>query len=206
MARKVRDYRAEREKRIARGIALGLTRSQASGHPKKGEISASLFFKRKKYTTEQKYHEVIRIVREGKTLTSARKEIGLSREAFIRQNEKFRSFTKEEMGRYLVKPGHFSFIDASGRLHERVPFAGKNVAIMREYEDAYEAAVMTGKSAPLKQFRKEILGDHKLADADGNRVTLATDINTIKKALKTADAERAASFAEGLYEPSEVMG
>lgn len=40
MAKK-RDYKAEYARRIAHGISRGLTRSQAAGHPKKGETKAS---------------------------------------------------------------------------------------------------------------------------------------------------------------------
>lgn len=38
---KQRDYRAEYQRRIQSGMARGLTRSQAAGHPKPGEVSAS---------------------------------------------------------------------------------------------------------------------------------------------------------------------
>lgn len=38
---KQRDYRAEYQRRIQSGMARGLTRSQAAGHPKSGEVSAS---------------------------------------------------------------------------------------------------------------------------------------------------------------------
>lgn len=40
MAKK-RDYKAEYQRRIQSGLARGLTRSQAAGHPKSGEPSAS---------------------------------------------------------------------------------------------------------------------------------------------------------------------
>lgn len=38
---KPRDYKAEYRRRIEKGLARGLTRSQASGHPKEGELPAS---------------------------------------------------------------------------------------------------------------------------------------------------------------------
>lgn len=40
---KPRDYKAEYQRRIAKGMARGMTRSQAAGHPKEGELPASLF-------------------------------------------------------------------------------------------------------------------------------------------------------------------
>jgi hypothetical protein len=41
MSRRPRDYRAEYAQRIARGLAQGLTRSQARGHPRVGETHVS---------------------------------------------------------------------------------------------------------------------------------------------------------------------
>lgn len=38
MARRHRDYRAEYERRIQRGLARGFSRSQARGHPRRQEL------------------------------------------------------------------------------------------------------------------------------------------------------------------------
>ena len=201
MARRVRDYTKEYADRIARGRKGGLSPSQARGHPRKGEFSASVIRKRSTYSTEQKYDEVIRLVRGGKSVTAARQDMALSQTSFARLNAKFHSLERDKSGRYQLKLSHFSFIDAAGQLRERVPFAGSNAVIMHDYGDAYEQALMSNSSAPLKRFRKTVV-----SDANGRKHLLATDLNGIKKALKTMNADRRASFAEGLYDPAEVLG
>jgi hypothetical protein len=200
MSRNLRDHAAEYARRIARGHAFGLSRSQARGHPKMGELKASTIRKRRTYTPKQKYDEVVRLVHSGKSVTAARKELGFSHKAFTRLNKEFRSLKTDAHRRYRLKLGYFNFIDASGQLQEKVPFAGSSVVVMRDYEDAYDAAMMSSSSTPLKPFRNVVV-----VDADGRKHRLATDINVIKKTLKTMKADRAASFAEGLYDPSEVL-
>ena len=200
MARKIRDYEKEYADRIARGRKAGLSRRQARGHPGKGELSTSTIRKRRTYKPEQKYNEVIRLVRTGKSVTAARKEMGLSHKSFTRLNKEFHSLKKDESGHYQLKVGYFSFIDASGQLQERLPFAGSNVVVMHDYGDAYDQALTSNSSAPLRPFRKTIV-----IDANGRKHQLATDLNVIKKALKAMSADRRASFAEGLYDPAEVL-
>ena len=51
--RKKRNYKAEYQRRIARGKAQGLSKSQSRGHPRKGEKAASSLFERVKQKTRE---------------------------------------------------------------------------------------------------------------------------------------------------------
>jgi hypothetical protein len=75
MARK-RDYKAEYARRIARGKALGLSRSQARGHPRKGEPSASSA--KSKPKSDAKIEAAIRDMRSGASMTNAAKAQSIS--------------------------------------------------------------------------------------------------------------------------------
>lgn len=57
MARKQRDYKAERERRNARAAERGLSRSQARGHPRKGEVPVWRAFPRPRAPERRKVIE-----------------------------------------------------------------------------------------------------------------------------------------------------
>ena len=69
MARAKRDYAAEFQRRIAHGLAKGLSRSQARGHPRAGERHASAKTAERK--PDRKLLEGLKALRETGSLTKA---------------------------------------------------------------------------------------------------------------------------------------
>lgn len=97
---KLRDYKAEYERRIAKGISRGLSRSQARGHPRSTEIHINLRLQTPQY---DKHLEMgLKELRLGKSLTKSAKSIGVSRERlshYLAQN----AVIEKHNGRWRVK-------------------------------------------------------------------------------------------------------
>src|SRR5215208_2791429 len=90
-------------RRIERGMARGLSRSQARGHPKAGEAPAS---RRGAYRSEQKLLKGIRLVdRPGYTFQRAAREAGVSTER-LRRYAHETGYAQKESGRWKVPERH----------------------------------------------------------------------------------------------------
>ena len=82
MAQRKRDYSKEYSNRIARGIRLSLTRSQARGHPGPGQALASQPLEPARFSRQLEVG--FKAIREGKPLAAAAKEIHVSPERLRR--------------------------------------------------------------------------------------------------------------------------
>ena len=90
-------------RRIERGMARGLSRSQARGHPRVGEASAS---RRGVYKSEQKLLQGIRLLdRSGYTFDRAAREAGVSTER-LRRYAHETGYAQKERGRWRVPERH----------------------------------------------------------------------------------------------------
>ena len=86
MIRKLRDYRAEYQRRIARGQAKGLTRAQARGHPKAAEIGSNTVGTEAR---SDRLEKALKLMKDGISQKKAAQTLHISTErlrAFIRTN------------------------------------------------------------------------------------------------------------------------
>lgn len=125
MARQ-RDYKAEYARRIARGKARGLTRSQARGHPKAKERFASGKSATPKSTEE--LEAALSDLRAGNSLKQSAKDAGVS-------EERFRRFVKgNELASY--GSGSWSFTDNRPRQVPMIKGSSQTAIIVPDFDTA----------------------------------------------------------------------
>jgi hypothetical protein len=140
MAKRKRDYAKEYRARIARGRAKGLSRSQSRGHRKAGEASASTRRATRKLE-DHRLQEALRLIRQGRSIGAAAKEIGTSAENL--QNQLIESGAVEKRGRrwrVSEKLPRDTMIFSGGRVHHirvgnysAASLVGKYMAAVRRF-------------------------------------------------------------------------
>lgn len=197
-------WRLSEERRLKLQDELGIpvSNAQLRGHPRKGEPSISRLRKRKTFTPEEKYNEVVRLVRRNMSATAARQEIGLSRRDLTTLNAKYGHLKREGHGRYKTDAELFTLVDSEGKRRENIPFVGENARLIREYKIAVKKASSGSTEAIRKQGREELknLRKMKIVDASGRQIKPTTNLKKIRKAEKSMSAEQRARYSEKFYE------
>ncbi len=110
MSKRVRDYKAEYARRIARGLEQGLSRSQARGHPRPLEPTkqttaragkAGQAVKPAKF--DRRLEDGFRALRDGQTLTASAKSVRVSPER-LRRYVAETGMAKREGQRWIIGP------------------------------------------------------------------------------------------------------
>jgi hypothetical protein len=101
MAKAKRDYRAEYQRRIARGAAKGISRSQARGHPKPTEAAVSIKHPPKPIESDR-LQLAFKVLRQQKSLTAAARAAKVSPER-LRHFATKRDIFKKKGRRWSVR-------------------------------------------------------------------------------------------------------
>src|SRR5262245_30044299 len=98
MARQ-RDYRAEYARRVARSAERGLSRSQARGHARVGEVPVSAKAATPRY--DRRLEEGLKALRAGKTLNAAARSVRVAKDRlrrYVAQNV----VAEKQRGRWVI--------------------------------------------------------------------------------------------------------
>ena len=163
-------------RRVERGMARGLSRSQARGHPKTGELPAS---GRKVYRNEQKLLKGIRLVdRPGYTFQIAAREAGVSTER-LRTYAHETGYAEKEQGRWRVPERHRGTvlfpIFSEGQLKKVKLSDADQKAKLGLYMQRVRFALETNRPDLLSEFA----GDY-VTDDSGGRHYFETDFRVIR--------------------------
>lgn len=96
--KKKRNYRAEYQSRVERGVAKGLSRSQARGHPKAKEKNV----KSPRPISEDAFQISLKALRSGRTLADAAKEIRVAPER-LRNQALARGIIRQQGRQWVVR-------------------------------------------------------------------------------------------------------
>lgn len=99
ITKRKRDYRAEYKRRIERGLAKGLTRAQASGHPRAGEKP----IRQPQPIEDHSLQISLKAIRKGMTLAEAAREAGVSAQR-LRNEAASKGLIQKKGNRWQIKP------------------------------------------------------------------------------------------------------
>ncbi|MGI8474948.1 MAG: hypothetical protein ACR2OO_01025 [Thermomicrobiales bacterium] len=144
-----RDYQAEYQRRIARGLASGPSRSQARGHPRSGEAPVSRRTSTPAY--DPRLEAGIKLMRAGTPLIRAAPTIGVSRER-LRRYAIQTGVVEKQRGRWAVIRDNrvrVMPIFSAGRTltvtiasYEQAALAGRYMAAVRTFRDSNDPSYL----------------------------------------------------------------
>ncbi|MDB5595658.1 MAG: hypothetical protein JWM36_2619 [Hyphomicrobiales bacterium] len=95
---RTRDYTKEYQARIARGLAVGKSRSQARGHAKAGDTRSEV---RAPFDKDDPLERALKLIKKGATQKQAAKEVRVSAER-VRRYQKQNTISRREGRRWII--------------------------------------------------------------------------------------------------------
>jgi hypothetical protein len=172
--KRIRDYRAEYARRIARGRAKGLSRSQARGHPAANEKHISR--KRKPAPLDDhRLQAALRSLRQEKSLSATAREIGVSPER-LRHHLASANLAKKRGRRWKVRDDlpRRLLIYSEGRAKAITVANRKAAALVGLYMSSVQTALRTGDRGWISLF-----DGSSMTDSAGVRHPFETNMNTL---------------------------
>jgi hypothetical protein len=166
-----RDYAAEYRRRITRGLAKGVSRSQARGHPRASERYLSP--RRPGY---QKLEAGVAALRKTKSLSAAARQAKVAPERLRRYLREL-DFVEKQRGRWVVGPDprlRVVLIYSDGKKQRIVVQGYEPAALTGSYWNAVGDFLRTNDPAHLAPF----VGV-QIRDANGKPYTLETRPNVL---------------------------
>jgi len=187
---KQRNYAKEYERRIARKMAQGFSRSEARGHPRAHETGV----RPKPVKLDPRMEKAIKAMRAGIPLSKVAATFGFGRESFSR-------YIKRYAGAHYSK-GRWHFNDerrrtvlvlSGGDWHEITVPDHQSAAIAGSH---YDAALRASDAPITPDLLTPFIG-WGVSDVEGRYYPLETDLNAILRARS--------AVLRGLPNPHEVM-
>ena len=168
---KKRDYKAEYQRRIERGRAKGLSKSQARGHP----TSKEKHIKAPRPIPDEKLQISLQALRSGKSLQEAAKEIRVSPDR-LRNQAKAKGAIRKHQGRWAVikKLHREMLIYSDGNALSITLSQPKQSSKIGRYMSAVHSFMRTNNANYLKPFEGQTV-----IDASGKTYPLETNPNAL---------------------------
>lgn len=168
-----RDYKAEYQRRIAGGLARGLSRSQARGHPKATENPVEPVQAKPNAALEA----AIRAMNQGTSMTAAARSQHVSTERF-RRFITGQQLAKRKGRRWIILDGRPRTVPVitGGRIRTLTVAGYREARLVGEHHQAVGEFVRTNDIDNLKPFEGQ-----SVRSAGGRKYPLETDPNALHR-------------------------